>query len=403
MNLVVTLDARFERTPDGKVWSVSRCPYSFWQPYLDVFDQVKVVARIKNVDKTPEYFLESSGPRVTFIPMPYFIGVSQFLFKFFETKLLLKKNILATDAVLSRATNCFDSLIYPILKKRKQPYGVQVVGNPYNAMSKDAYKSLFRPYLKYRLPKLLKSLCHDACAVTYVTRETLQHSFPPSEKAFSNYFSNVRITPDAIIDHPRQFRYFSKEQPARIISVGSLANLRKAPDILIKAVAKGISHGLFLHLSFAGGGQEEFGLRNLAISLGIESHVEFLGDLPGVASVRQKMDQSDLFILPSRIEGLPRAMVEAMARALPCIGSEADGIPELLPEEWIVPVNDVSALVNAMERMVTNPELMNKESIRNLNEAVAHYHFDSLLMRQRDFLRHLKNITQEWVDRNQSE
>jgi len=400
MNLCITLDAHFERTPDGKVWCDSLYPYFIWQPYLDVFDQVKVIARMKNVDMASKNFLESGGHRVTFVSMPDFIGPTQFLFKYFEIKRLLQENVWATDAVLSRSINCFDVLLYPILKNRNQSFGVQVIGNPNAAMTKGAYKSLFRPYLKYRLTKLLKSMCQDARVVTYVTRESLQRFYPPSEKSFSNYFSNVKITPDAIIDRPRQFQFFSQERPARIIFVGSLANLRKAPDILLKAVAKGIGNGLFLHLTFVGGGREETGLRDLAESLGISSHVEFLGSLPGVAAVRQCLDRSDLFILPSRIEGLPRAVVEAMARALPCIGSNTDGIPELLPPEWIVPVNDVSALVNAIERMVKNPEFMNQESLKNLNEAKDHYHIDRLSVRQREFLEHLRRVTQERMNCN---
>ena len=45
MNVVVTLDDRFDRTPDGRVWTQTTFPYSFWSRYLQVFDSVRVVAR----------------------------------------------------------------------------------------------------------------------------------------------------------------------------------------------------------------------------------------------------------------------------------------------------------------------------------------------------------------------
>lgn len=394
MNLVVTLDICFDRTPDGKIWSLLR-PYSFWDQYLTIFDSVKVIARVKDVNEPKPGWFQSNGERATFVPMPFFVGPIQYLLHSGKVKRVLEENVLPTDAVLTRAVNCFDSQLYPILKKRKQPFGVQVVVNPATAMSKGAYHSVFRPYLKYRLPKLLKALCQDASAVTYVTRQTLQSLYPPLEKAFSNYYSNVRITPDAMIDQSRRFSHFSEERPARIVTVGSLANLNKAFDILIKTVAHGLNQGLFLHLTIVGGGKEEGTLVELTKSLGIEPYVTFLGYLHNVADVRKQFDESDLFILPSRSEGMPRAMVEAMARALPCIGSNAGGIPELLPQEWIVPVNDIPALSNAIERMVTSPHLMNQSSKRNLEEAMK-YHIDILSERQREFLLNLRNITVQW-------
>ena len=51
------------------------------------------------------------------------------------------------------------------------------------------------------------------------------------------------------------------------------------------------------------------------------------------------MDNIDIYLQPSYTEGLPRALVEAMSRALPCIGSNVGGIPELLRESELVDVS----------------------------------------------------------------
>ena len=59
--------------------------------------------------------------------------------------------------------------------------------------------------------------------------------------------------------------------------------------------------------------------------------------------VTEQLDAADVFVLPSRQEGLPRAMIEAMARSLPCVGSDVGGISELIPD-WVVPPNDPQAL-----------------------------------------------------------
>ena len=49
MNLAVTLEQRYDRTPDGRVWTPGPFPYSFWTRYLEVFDTLRVVARVRDV------------------------------------------------------------------------------------------------------------------------------------------------------------------------------------------------------------------------------------------------------------------------------------------------------------------------------------------------------------------
>src|ERR1043166_5635017 len=107
----------------------------------------------------------------------------------------------------------------------------------------------------------------------------------------------------------------------------------KAPDVLIRAVAQCVAAGFDLTLHVVGDGKHRPELEQLASALGVSDRVIFLGLLPAGAAVRERLDRSDLFVLASRCEGLPRAMVEAMARSLPCIGSTIGGIPELLPED----------------------------------------------------------------------
>ena len=85
-------------------------------------------------------------------------------------------------------------------------------------------------------------------------------------------------------------------------------------------------------------------MEQLARDLGLQDQAEFCGNLPAGAAVVRKLDESDLFVLPSRQEGMPRAAIEAMARALPCICRRVGGIPELIGTGELVPADDVAAL-----------------------------------------------------------
>ena len=62
MQVVVTIDHRFYRTPCGAVWTESAFPYNFWTRYLSVFDSVRVVGRTREVDCPSEHWVRADGP-----------------------------------------------------------------------------------------------------------------------------------------------------------------------------------------------------------------------------------------------------------------------------------------------------------------------------------------------------
>src|SRR5664279_5278351 len=79
MQLVVVLDFRFTRTPDGRVWTRTTYPRPFWDRYLSVFDMVKVVARAEAVTHVDERYSLVTGSGVEFAPVPYYLGPWQYL------------------------------------------------------------------------------------------------------------------------------------------------------------------------------------------------------------------------------------------------------------------------------------------------------------------------------------
>jgi glycosyltransferase involved in cell wall biosynthesis len=73
--------------------------------------------------------------------------------------------------------------------------------------------------------------------------------------------------------------------------------------------------------------------------------------------------------MPSRTEGLPRALVEAMARGLPAVGTDVGGIPELLDSRCIVRPDDDRALAGALAELLRHADLWEEQSRRNLDVA----------------------------------
>ena len=92
----------------------------------------------------------------------------------------------------------------------------------------------------------------------------------------------------------------------------------------------------------------------------------------------------------SRTEGLPRALIEAMACGLPCIGSRVGGIPELLEPVALVAPGNSKELAEKIYEFVTDTTLLNSQAVRNWNEA-KNYHDKILSQRRMAFYQHVIN------------
>jgi glycosyltransferase involved in cell wall biosynthesis len=183
--------------------------------------------------------------------------------------------------------------------------------------------------------------------------------------------------------------------PARLIFVGSLAQLYKAPDVLIDAIGACVHDGLDLELVLVGSGKYQSKMEARALALGLGRRVQFCGQLTTPEAVRRELDQAHLFVLPSRMEGLPRAMIEAMARALPCLGSTVGGIPELLPSEDLIAPDDAPGLAKKIHEVLADPARMRRMSARNLDK--AREYAEAPGERRLAFYRELKLRTEAWL------
>lgn len=381
MTVCVVLEQRFDRTPDGAVWTSTAFPYEFWRRYLDVFEEVRVVARVQDVDAALPSWHRADGDRVSFARVPYYIGPLQFLRHWRAVRHAVREAIGPRDAVILRVASQLAASAVPLLRHRRQSYGVEVVSDPKDAFAKGSIRHPLRPFFEWWFPRQLRAHCADACAAAYVTREALQRRYP-SRALFSTHYSSIELPASAIASRPRQFAGGARRWT--LIFVGSLAQLYKAPDVLIDAVAGAVSRGLDLQLVMIGDGKHRPELEARVASHGMTSRVTFAGQLPRGAAIFEQLDRADLFVLPSHTEGLPRAMIEAMARGLPCIGTNVGGIPELLRSEDLVPPGDTAALERKIRDVLQDPARLESMSARSLDVA-RDYEDETLRRRRRAF------------------
>lgn len=399
MRLLVTAEIRLDQTPDGHAWAPMGIDYGFWKGYLEVFEQVRVLARIRSVEQPSGQARRADGPNVTFVPVPYYVGPWQYAWRAAAVRRAVRLAFCPGEALILRVPSTFNTPLWRAACAAAYPYGVQVVGDPHDVFAPGVVRSFVRPFVRASMTRNLRRMCRSAAAAMYVTSRTLQERYPSAPGVFHVGCSSIELGNEAYVHETRSAAAPAPGQPVRMVLVGTLEQLYKGPDVAIRAVAINAARGYDLHLAIIGEGRHEPALRDLARELNVAQHVRFVGQLPAGAAVREELDRADLFVLPSRTEGLPRALIEAMARGLPCIASAVGGIPELLSPEDLVPPGDAVALATKIREVLTDRELLAKMAERNLRRA-RDYHADVLRPRRRAFYEAVRDKTREWQRRN---
>jgi glycosyltransferase involved in cell wall biosynthesis len=136
--------------------------------------------------------------------------------------------------------------------------------------------------------------------------------------------------------------------------IGTVGRLepRKGTATLIAALATLRAEGRDVSLVVVGDGPLRSELVATAARLGLASHVQMLGDR---ADIEEILAAVDVFVLPSRTEGMSNALLEAMAMALPVVATAVGGTPEVIAEGrsgLLVPSDDPSAMAAAIARLL---------------------------------------------------
>jgi len=158
----------------------------------------------------------------------------------------------------------------------------------------------------------------------------------------------------------------------------------KGIDTGIDAIGKLTAMGHDVELRVLGGGNVQL-YADRAKRLGIFDRVIFDGTLPTGGPVFSWLDEIDIYIQPSLHEGLPRALIEAMSRGCPAVGSIAGGIPELLPTEFVFKPKESDHLAEILDRMIVSEAIRVQASRRN-HERAQDYRSDVLNESRHAFL-----------------
>ncbi|MBN72324.1 MAG: group 1 glycosyl transferase [Gimesia sp.] len=185
--------------------------------------------------------------------------------------------------------------------------------------------------------------------------------------------TRIEVIPNAVpaprsAGIPKVTEEIVKARPAShvVLGMGRLSH-EKGFDMLIDAFSNLADDFPDWKLRILGEGPLRETLQATIDQRGLQEQIE----LPGwVADPELALDQGDLFVLPSRYEGFPNALLQAMSRGLPCISTDCESGPADIQQEGFmlmrVPVEHVGILAETMELLMRDEKLRKETAIQNL-------------------------------------
>ncbi len=380
--LKVVLDYHYVRVGDHYYTDLA-FDYAFWREFLEIFDQVEPIARVRCAATVSPGWIRADGPGVVFHPVADYRGLWSFLRRSPRVLRDCFRWASLPGVILLRTGN-LSSFCSLKLWLSRRPYAMEILGHAgeSSARVKNVQFLGLGQLIGWITHRVCRIVAARAACANYVSK-SLQRLYP-TRSGQEWVFSDVRLPVEAFA--PVRPAQSFERRPLRLVTVGRLEP-EKAYDVLIRAMSELTRQGMpDLEVMIVGDGSQMDYLRRLAGELGLERRVKLPGRVPPGEALQRLLDESDVFVLPSLTEGMPRALLEAMARGLPAVASKVGGVPELLAEAETVPPGDVGALAQCLARCLGDPQRLAALSRRNVGVA-QDYRLDVLEQRKLAFWR----------------
>ena len=344
MNVVFVHDHKFRRVA-GKLYSPGGLSNEILERYVSVFGSITVIGRIIEENTAASTYSLISNPNISILPSAD-----------------LKEKCRQADAVIARlpSINGYKAVHYA--KKFHKPYLVEVVGCTWDAYVNYGMKGKAAALPAYLL---MRKCVKNAPYAVYVTKFFLQKRYPC--KGTTAAISDVSLSDG--VQTPKHEPYL----PGGPLVLGTVAAVDvayKGQSYIVRAIPMIKDRlGVDVIYKLVGAGNTE-NLRRVAQEAGVSSLV-FEGTLPH-DDVFAWLDTLDLYVQPSLVEGLSRAVIEAMSRGLPCILSNCGGNGELVDPEYLVTLKDKNRLAQLFaDRICALVEQKQLQQVGEKNQQVA--------------------------------
>lgn len=378
---------------DNNYYTVGTLDYKNWERYLKVFDSITVGSRViyPNEELAPKKVKLSSRDCVDFFQLPNVSNIKGKLFSQSNLNYILTEKIQEVDGLIIRLPSELGKKAAMLAQKLDKPYLIEVVGDAHDAywyhgsISGKVYAKINSFSVKGIMKKSLFSI--------YVTKEYLQGRYPSSRKGLQINCSNVHInvpSKEILNIRDKNINNLKEKVEVNLGLIGSLNSKYKGIDTAIETVKyiNNIEKNRSFNLHILGYGSMDYWTK-FAKENNVENRVTFHPPLSDQKDVLKWLDKIDMYIHPSKTEGLPRALIEAMSRGCPSVASNVGGIPELLKREYLHNPSDYRAMGDIIVDMFNTPKKMLVASRENYIKSLE-YDYSVLEEKRTNFLREYK-------------
>lgn len=346
-------DHRFIENNDA-IYSEGQFGSALWDRYLRHFDCLEVVARKQTMAEALDRkaaLVSADAKKVSFKLVGSLSSPGALLLDPRGVREQIAASVAGSDAVIARLPSEVGLAAISAAIKQKKPWAIELVACPWDGLwNYGSFVSRAYAPILYARTRLAVA---EGRYVIYVTQRFLQRRYP-APRALTTGVSNVALesASSAALERRLERLAVPMRRAFKIGMIGSLKGRFKGIHIAIAAVAELSASFPDVSLHILGGGAPVDHWQNLAQSHGVADKVHFSGTLPHGEAVWSWIDDKDLYIQPSLMEGLPRALIEAMSRGAPAIGTRVAGMPELLHSEDLVRAGSVSDLADKLRRRI---------------------------------------------------
>lgn len=370
-------------TDGDNIYSGGGLPNTVWKNYLINFDAVTVYARKSNNEKDKKVISSADG--VNFVLTSKYSSMSNFLRNILQLKKELSSVIVKSDIVLVRLPSVLGILAGQEALRLKKPIWVEQVGNAKEAL--DNHGSLLGRLLAPIFDHKNRDIVNKANFISYVTETKLQNDYPSQKNAVTVALSDVILRNVLKESEIIKERFYSEN--FRIGIIGGFDAKYKGQDVLIKAVQllpEEIRNNIKINLV----GKGDFSwLLVLIKECQLERNIEFIGSLESGYQVDEFLSEISLYVQPSLTEGMPRAIIEAMAMGCPVIGSKVGGIPDVVSPNLLHDKGNVERLSQSLYLLYNDRDLLYAEAFSSVNKALQYT--SNKLSEKRNNFYHLMN------------
>lgn len=357
--------------------------------YFSVIDELLIVIRTYNIDKT---YIEANLNKIEldnikFIEIPNLNTIKSFIFKRYEYKKLIMNYVKKADLIFVRMPSIISDLTIQCCKKINKKYLVEVGGCAWDAhWNHSLIGKIIAPYVFYKEKNGVK----NAVYATYVTEKWLQKRYPT--KSYSISASNVYLDKLDKKNIEKRIEKLKKISKHKKITIGTIAAVNvkyKGQEYVIRAIARLKNEGYNIIYELVGGGDQSY-LKGLAKKLDIYDNINFKGILLK-NDIMNWLEKIDIYIQPSKQEGLPRALIEALSKGVPSLGATTAGIPELINKRFIFKKGNVDDIIKKLKKLLSSDLVL--VSQENFNKS-KEFELSVLNQKREDIYKKYRNLVE---------